>query len=750
MISSGQKWALEQLKDISAKSDGNLEIVEVIEPADANVYLRVSVSVDCSGYHLIEGGIPFRPRERLLISIPSQFPLDLPTLRFTHSDYGGFPHVQWGSTICLYQSSETEWQPDDGMFGFVQRIHEWLRAGAANQLDPIGLPLHPPVAYQHGIILAVVPTQNTPVPEPPWWAGFAKIARENEVCLELSEWLERDNVSIETRVAPTILLPSDMPFEYPETIAALKTILGERGISLEIVRLLLSMGALRNPDGKPLVFILGAAMRGISGGERKQHLAAWRIKAEQALELRNAVLAATEGNPVDEHLFQEWTERASIDWCSVLEDRPEIIIQRDTGTPAQFWRGRHVAIIGCGAIGSTIAMFLTRAGVMKLQLYDNDRAVVKPGLLVRQIFDRYQIGLGKAYATRNNVRYIDPKIDVVAHQKNILSVLRDTDMLCALFEADVIINATASIRVASALEYQLRDWPKKHPPILSMIIGHQANAALMTLAQDNHAGVTQDLNRRLKLELANSPNGNHLLNEFWPSSAQASRLFQPEPGCSDPTFVGSATDIAVLTGRMLNVASGWIAKGVSDRAYSFGIYLPAAPQTIAELPLEAEYSWPPDSVYSDPRHDYQTRLSPAAEAAMLSWIRKSERQRGVEVETGGVLFGQFDDFLKVIWVTAASGPPPDSTANRNGFVCGTHGVAKMNQELVARSLGSVSFVGMWHTHPGNAPDPSPIDRDAMARLFDSPDFNGRHFLMLIIGGSSNAPIIAVNVFNRNE
>ena len=748
MKSGGQTWALEQLEEIAAKSHGVLEIVEFTEPAEADVYLRVAVSVDCGLYPRAVGGIPFRSRERLLISIAPQFPLDIPSLRFSHSEYGGFPHVQWGSSICLYQSPETEWQPDDGMRGFVQRMEEWLRAGAAKQLDPTGLPLHPPVAYSQGLTLAVVPTQNTPTPEPPWWAGYAKIIRENEVSLELGEWLEHDNVASGTRVAPAILLPGDMPFEYPETIAALKNVLEQRGIPLEIIRLLLSTGALRNHDDKPLVFVLGAAMRGIAGGERQQHLAAWRIKAEQALELRNAILAATEENPVDEQLFQEWTERASIDWCSVLEDRPEIIVQRDTGTPAQFWRGRHVAIIGCGAIGSTIAMLLARAGVAKLQLYD--KALVKPGLLVRQMFDRHQIGCGKASATRTNVRYINPKIDVVAHHRNIIDVLCIADMAKAIFEADVVINATASIRVSTALEYHFRDWPKDHPPIVSMAIGHRADTGLMTLGQRDVAGISHDLDRRLKLEFANSSNGNRMLDEFWPTRAQASRLFQPEPGCSDPTFVGSAADIVVLTGRMLNVASGWLARGVSDRAYGFGMYIPTAPQTIADLPPEAEYSWPSDGIYADPRHGYQIRLAPAAEAAMLSWMRRSERQCGADVETGGVLFGQVDDFLKVIWVTTAGGPPPDSTATRNGFLCGTHGVARMNQEFVARSQGSISFIGMWHTHPGSVPDPSPIDRDAMVLLFANPDFQCRHFLMLIIGGSSKEPLIAGCLFDRDE
>jgi integrative and conjugative element protein (TIGR02256 family) len=748
MKSSGQSWALKQLEDISAKSNGTLEIVEITEPTETDTHLRVSVSIDCSSYFRAEGGIPFRSRERLLISIAPEFPLDIPKLRFTHSDYGGYPHVQWGNSICLYQSPETEWQPNDGMFGFVLRVDEWFRAGAANQLEPIGQPLHPPVAYQQKQALAVVPTQNTPTPKQVWWAGYVKIIRENEVCVELGEWLERNNISSGTRVAPAILLPGDMPFEYPETIADLKNVLEERGIALEIIRLLLSIGALHNPEGKPLIFILGAAMRGIAGSERQQHLAAWCIKAEQALELRNAVLASTEDNRIDEHLFQNWAETASIDWCSVLEDRPEIIIRRDNGTPAQFWRDRHVAILGCGAIGSSIAIFLARSGVSKLQLYD--KAIVKPGLLVRQIFDRHQIGYGKSNATRTNVRYINPKIDVISHHKNILGVLSNKDMLKTLFEADVIINATASPRVASALEYYLRDWPKKHPPIISMVIGHKADTGLMTLAQYDVTGIAYDLDRRLKLELANSPNGHHFLNEFWPVKRQTSRLFQPEPGCSDPTFVGSATDIAVLTGRMLNVASRWLASGVNDRAYGFGMYMPVTPQTIAALPPEVEYSWPSESIYSDPRHGYQIRLAPVAKAAMLSWMRRSERQRGDDVETGGVLFGHVDDFLKIVWISTASGPPPDSTATQNRFICGTNGVALMNQELYVRSRGSVSFIGMWHTHPGSQPDPSSIDRDAMQRLFASPDFEGCHFLMLIIGGSSKNPLIGGSLFERNE
>lgn len=748
MRSGGQAWAFEQLNEIAAKSNGSLEIVETSEPAAEGLTLTVTVSVNCAAYPRKDGGIPYRPRERFRIAIPSTFPLKVPSLHFTHDRYASFPHVQWGNSICLYVSAETEWQPEDGMYGFAKRMDDWLRAGAANELEPIGLPLHPPVAYTGDEYFVVVPTQNTPTVIPPWWHGFARITEESKSVVHLGEWITRDQLTGNERVAPAILLPGDMPFEYPTTVAKLKSTLEDRGVPLEIVRLLLTMGALANPENKPIVFILGAAMRGVSGGEKRQHLAAWHLNADKALELRNTYLAATPENPVDEAWFVEWAGTANINWCSVLEDRPEIVVARDKCTSAQYWRGRHVAIMGCGAIGSMLAMLLARAGVAKLQLYDN--AVVKPGLLVRQLFDHHQIGYTKVSTTRNNVRYISKKIEVEGFHKDILGVLRDDAARNTLFQADVVINATASRHVASALEFHLRQWPKVHPPIASMAVGHRADAAVMTLAQAAVPGIAHDLDRRLKVGFANSASGQEFLDEFWPDHPVTERLFQPEPGCSSPTFVGSAADMAILSARMLNVLSDWLDDGDANHARGFGMRLAQAPSVVAAVPHEAEFRWSADDVLTDPRRGYQIRLAPAAKNQMLAAIRRSERNRGRDIETGGVLFGQIDDFLKIIWVSAASGPPSDSTASRVGFVCGTRGVAAMNAELITRTRGAAAFIGMWHTHPGSVPDPSKTDRAAMRNLLGSPDFDGRQFLMLIIGGYAATPNIGGSLFKRDE
>ena len=76
MRSGGQAWAFEQLNEIAAKSNGSLEIVEVSEPAGKGFSLNVTVSIHCAGYPCGKGGIPYRPREKLLIAMPSGFPLN--------------------------------------------------------------------------------------------------------------------------------------------------------------------------------------------------------------------------------------------------------------------------------------------------------------------------------------------------------------------------------------------------------------------------------------------------------------------------------------------------------------------------------------------------------------------------------------------------------------------------------------------------------------------------------------------------
>jgi integrative and conjugative element protein (TIGR02256 family) len=745
MRSEGQTWAIDQLDDIAQASAGTFEVVQITEPTEEGKEITLTVSVDCRAFPRKDGGVPLRVREMLRLNIPWAFPLSRPSAHFSHKRYADFPHVQWGDSICLYQAPDVEWQPAQGMFGFMQRLNDWLKAGAAADLDPIGMPLHPPVAYAVSNF-SVIPRENTPKPTPPYWGGYAVITRENDVVAECGRWIEYGAEIPDGRLATAILLPTSMPHEYPKSMLDLIKALVTRGVPLELIHVIVSLGALRTNPGQPAVFLLGAAMRGIAGKERLQHLACWRINPVQADKLRDAAMQATPENPTDINEFYEWAAHAKVEWCRVLEDRPEIVERRDSKSASSWWHGRRIAILGCGAIGSSVAMMLGRAGVQRLQLYDH--GIVTPGILVRQNFSRNHIGYTKSGALKVSIRAANPDVEISAHHMNLLVLLKDEEKLTELMEAGVIIDATASTSVAAALEHHFRQRPKKHPPILSMSLGHNADFALMTLATDNAPGLSIDLDRRTKIGFANSAKGRAFLEEFWPLAEDRRRLFQPEPGCSSPTFRGSFADVLGLTARMTNVAASWLSSDLAPKAFAVD---QSGGGLVSGPAREIEFRWQPDHLLRDHRHGYEIRLSRVARVSLLYWIRRSERVRGDRTETGGVLFGEVDEFLKVMWIDEVSGPPPDSIASPAGFLCGTAGVREMHDEKKKRTNGSVAFVGMWHTHPKGLPNPSPTDLEAMQELLqEGSSFLGRPFLMLIVGGTSDFPIASVGVFERSD
>ncbi len=748
MNSEGQAWALEQLKDIANSSAGLFEVFNIVEPNADVKNLSVTVSVYCKGYPKKGNGISFKVREKIRIEIPGNFPFQIPTANFSHNNYAAFPHVQWGNHICLYQATETEWQPSAGMFGFIERLDIWLCAAAEGQLDPTGMPLHPPIAYPVSNF-KLVPKQNTPQFTSDYWGGYVKITRENIAVAELGNWIEHGEARPEGRLASVILLQGDMPFEYPTTMRDLLNALDERSVPINILRIIIQLGILTTDKGKQAIFILGSSMRGIAGGKRSQHLTGWLINADQADKLRETIISATEDDKADIKQFYEWAASAKVEWCGIMEDRIEIVERRDSQSVANFWNGRNVAILGCGAIGSTVTNMLSRAGVKKLQLFD--KSLVTPGILVRQDFPREHIGFTKVSSLKVNVEKINPDVEVCAHHYNLIDLFEDKNHLEEVLQADFIIDATASNTFSTVIEHFFRINIIKHPPILTMCVGHNADYGLMTLSQDKFTGLSLDLDRRSKIKFANSMSGKNFLEEFWPTSENRRQIFQPEPGCSSPTFRGSFADVLALTSQMLNVSADWLSnKSLETLNRTFAINL-SDKSSVALPARQIQFEWSDYILLKDENKGYEIRIEPSAYNSILSWIRRSERVNGSRIETGGILFGQIDEFLKVIWINEISGPPSDSIASPECFICGTKGVNEMNYEKNNRTTGTVSFVGMWHTHPHGRPIPSPTDLSAMKTLLgDNKDYLGKTFLMLIFGGTSSSPKISANLFERKN
>lgn len=97
--------------------------------------------------------------------------------------------------------------------------------------------------------------------------------------------------------------------------------------------------------------------------------------------------------------------------------------------------GFSIGIAGCGGLGSNCAVALARVGIGRLVLVDFD--VVEPSNLNRQYFFRKQIGVPKVDALSENIRLIDPDVEMVTHLLKL-----DPDNIPRVFAGcDVVVEA---------------------------------------------------------------------------------------------------------------------------------------------------------------------------------------------------------------------------------------------------------------------------------------------------------------------
>ena len=748
-MTKGQNLAIEQLREIEAVAPGLLELVEVSELESG--WLRIELSVYCGNFKKEPEGLPLRARERFCVHVPPDFPFEVPSVEVRHDRFAGFPHVQWKHHLCLYISQATEWNPSDGMFGFIERLEDWLKHAALNQLDPIGAPQHPPVAYVSGQYRTVIPHADTPPVSGNTWFGVAHINVVSDHRFDITGWSELFGES-PSPVAAAILLSEPMPFEFPSNLSDLMTELETRGVSREKLFSVLQQAVSKNEEGTPFILVIGTPMRGIRGSNNlKQHLAAWYVNPTMADGLRLSISEQTDTQEILEirkridQIIKEWMEIAPVEWCLVRENRPEVVTRRDQGSPVAWFAGKTVSLWGCGALGSRVAEFLARAGAKKLIL--RDKGIVAPGLLVRQPFDDQDIGQAKARVLAEQLKRMRPDLEVEYHTRSILAdPLESRDWTDG---ADIIIDTTAAIVVTHKLELVRRDSPIAPIPIASMIVGHRAKNGLAVLASENHSGGPSDVFRRAKIEACSHPTLTEFADEFWPSSPR-NEPFQPEPGCSENTFVGSAADVTVLAGSMLNKIAQSLANDTDDTAFAHFISAPHI--ATASGKSTADFSWTPDRIHSDPHANYEVRIAQSAWSEIIAWTKQNSRTGDFRVETGGLLFGERDDVSCIVWVTEAIGPPPDSQKSEQGFICGTAGVDAANQEKERRTRGAVQYVGMWHTHPNIDPLPSSTDFEGMERILNSTERPASKSLLLIVGTQETTDRFSIGavVFKRSD
>lgn len=529
---SDQSAALAELTTIAEGDETPLIRAARLDGAET---FDIEIELRTDGLDLAEGGLDVSSeRETFTLHLLPSFPWTAPQVSVDHDRFVGFPHVLQGRRICVFLDEDQEWRPGMGVVGFLDELHRWLRDAAGGRFDVATALFHPVGGVDHrspGCPTIVVRDELT------FDAGPIRLLwlrPRSEHRLDLIEDQEEGAFPI-----AAVHLQAPLSYGAGMTVGYLLGAIHRLGFP-PVQGLLTALGAAgsRSPAGSLVYFLLAVAPVG-DRPDLPRHLVAGRIPREVAEMLRQGMSERSEiqvGDPVLE---------APIEWCDVSEERAAVTTRRDARRPTRHLVGASAVVLGCGGVGSWIAEFLARAGAARLFLCDRTTPIHR-GLLVRQDFVEQDVGRSKAEAVASRVRAIrdDLEVDVIE------SVFDPHDGGLSLFEADVLIDATVSRSVSDFVELA---WGSSSQAMtVARVCVDRPSSSLGLLTVSRPTGMSlASIDQRARDEVGATPEL-EAFRVFWDPPASSDEVLA-EPGCSVPTFHGSAADLAAMAGVFVSL-----------------------------------------------------------------------------------------------------------------------------------------------------------------------------------------------------
>lgn len=115
------------------------------------------------------------------------------------------------------------------------------------------------------------------------------------------------------------------------------------------------------------------------------------------------------------------------------------------------------------------------------------------------------------------------------------------------------------------------------------------------------------------------------------------------------------------------------------------------------------------------------------------------RQVGGEREAGGIMLGRLICNARDIVVDRVTDPNRLDKRYRHWFFRSRKPAQAEVVSAWNESLGSVNYLGEWHSHPQDSPEPSMVDRCNWRRILKRAVFE-QHFLLFVIVGTSDVGV----------
>lgn len=343
-----------------------------------------------------------------------------------------------------------------------------------------------------------------------------------------------------------------------------------------------------------------------------------------------------------------------------------------------------IVLAGAGAVGSHVAMNLARGGVGTWHVVDDD--FLLPHNQARYALEPHNIGSAKPDALCLVIRRLLESADA-AHPYlcRVDADNRPEGLTSTLHTASAVIDATASVPAARHLAFD------------SDISGPISSVFLNPAGSDGVV-LAEPLDRSIKIDCVE-------MHYYWVISSDtkfANHLAdaeQPLPvgGCRSPSVLVPETQVSLLSGLM---AGRWL-KDRGSKTASISVWQDAAAfqgisYTRVGVPGFTEISL----------GDWTVKISDE-----LVELANALREKAAPKETGGIIAGSWDRLRNIVYLVGIYDAPPDSVHSETGFERGSVGVYKTIHELEQSTIGNLTYVGEWHSHPpGAVSTPSSDDK----------------------------------------
>lgn len=382
------------------------------------------------------------------------------------------------------------------------------------------------------------------------------------------------------------------------------------------------------------------------------------------------------------------------------------LLRRTSGTvesPKATW-----ALVGCGSVGSKIALHMARQGTSPKTVVDHD--ILQPHNYARHtalpiVAGPYQF-LGGKKSTNVSANIKSLSQETVDSPEDIVSLLStcSVENLCRS-KNKLLVNTTASSVVREALASTPWNSEYHRPRMFEACLFGAGSFGYMSLEGPNGNPNTGDLITEFYRDLLDKPEASSVVHG---SDADHIQIGQ---GCGSHSFIMSDSQI-------------------SQFAAPFSIRLThilSAPEKHANgaiCTLERGndgLSMTSNNIDADPVKIIAAEHIDAPLTRLSSRVHNEiERQIKARpgVETGGVVMGRFSAIGNVFYAVDLIPAPPDSQHKPNLFVLGTEGLKETIDSYVTTSGGSLYPLGTWHNHL-QVSEPSDIDRSTAASMAES-------------------------------